>query len=100
MIIVTFSDEETLLAQKTRDLLTTMGRTVVLVPYGITGLHITIDENEGKNELVVYACDDQQDLDIARGFNSLQECRDYAKIVVAEAGLTEEDIDSDVWEVE
>lgn len=99
MIIKTFSDESTLLGQKTRDLLGTTGKRVVLVPDGVQELFITLEEET--NELVIYLTDGEgKFLDIARGYESLEECWTYAMIVTTAADLPEENIAADVYEKE
>jgi hypothetical protein len=99
IIMSTFSEESTPIAQRTRDLLSAAGEAVFFAPHGTTGVFISVDD-ENPDNFVVYASDDTQDLDIVRGFDSLEMSWAYARIVAETAGLTEEDIDSDVYVTE
>jgi hypothetical protein len=98
MIIKTNSLEQIELAQKLRDLIKA-GTDVVLVPFSVTNLRITIEDDE----LVVISESDLGpfdflELDTAKGFESLAECREYARIVIKEAGLPEDSYKFGVWE--
>jgi hypothetical protein len=103
MIIKTSGFDQTELVQKLRKI-RAIGNDVVLVPHGVTDLFITIEEkNNDEVELIVSLQKtdkgwDPVDLDIARGFNSVAECWEYAMVVIKEAGLPEDSCDSDVWE--
>jgi hypothetical protein len=100
MIIKTFSYQETETAIKVRDLIESVAQQrVYLVPHGVENLFISIDEKANDN-LIVYAARGAEDLDIARGFDRVSDCWKYAKVIAKEAGLSEDDIDADVWEVD
>lgn len=102
VLIKTFSDQETKNAIKTRELLELITKQrVYIVPKGVSCLFISIDE-KNNNDLVVYVTRDGEegptDLDIVRGFESITECWEYARVIAKESGLSDEDIDADVWE--
>lgn len=103
MIIKTFSNDETKVAAQLRDVLeSTTNKRHYIVPFGVSGLFVSFDDKE--KDLVVYASrdveSDVRDLDIARRFDSVADCWEYARVIAKEAGLSEDDIDGDVWEVE
>lgn len=67
------------------------------VPHGLDGLFITFDKES--NDLAVIAENETADaLDFVQGFKDLDECWSYARIVAKEAGLSEDDIDADIFE--
>jgi PHP family Zn ribbon phosphoesterase len=100
MTIKTTSYHQTELAKKLREVIKATGTDVVLVPHGVTDLFITVEDDR---ELTVilqssnhgYDC---TDLDIVKGFDSIDECWQYARVVMTEAGLSNDSCDSDVWE--
>jgi hypothetical protein len=96
MIIKTKSPKETKIAASLRDALRYAGVEVYLVPEGIDGFFITIDDE--RNELVVIASNDTEDIDRVYGFNSVQECLNYAEFVAKEAGISKDNIYADVWD--
>ena len=100
-VIKTNSDKETEMAKRTTNVLLSQGQEIVLVPYGVTGLYITIDNDE----LAIFLERTDNgfnpvELDRASGFNSVAECEEYARVVMKEAGLPEDCCDADVWEVD
>jgi hypothetical protein len=102
LIIKTKNHFQTGQAKKVRDLLRCFdeGQDVVVVPYDAKYLLITMDDTDG-NQLSVFIYDSEDDeMDIVKGFDSVQECIDYTKLVISEAGLPEDSYDRDVWEVE
>lgn len=101
MIIKTNNSIDTRKAKKLRDSLGVLGQKVVLVPYGVNSIFITT-ENE---ELVIFVQQDKSpygvdELDVVPGFDSVEECWEYAKTIVREAGLPEDCIYADVWEIQ
>lgn len=99
LIVNTQSESGTKIAQKQREVLNQSGQEMILVPFGVTSLFITVDDNQ----LVVYSQRDDEslgcmDLDIAKGFDSVDECWDYASVVMKQSGLPEESCDADVWD--
>lgn len=102
MIIKTNTNEQTEKAKKLRDLLSSLGQDVVLVPYGVNELFITIQDD---NELAVIVSNSEREfsfteLDLVTGFPSVADCRAYAEMIKNESGLSEDCIDAEVWEVE
>jgi hypothetical protein len=101
MIIKTNSHEQTELVQKLREVVKATGNDIVLVPHNVNYLYITID----KGELTVFLplCNDRdevRDLDVVKGFDSVAECWEYARIVMSEAGLPDDSCDACVWDAE
>lgn len=101
VIIKTNSNAATEMAKKTREVLKRSGQDVVLVPHGVNAVFITFE----REELVVLLQRDDEvlgvkDLDIATGFDSVAECKEYAKLVNIEAGLPEDNYDQDVWDID
>jgi hypothetical protein len=93
MIIKTSSDEQTELVQKLREIVKATGNDMVVVPYNVTDLFITV-QIEGP--VVILQCDlgpfGMLEVDIAKGFDSVQECWKYARLVTREAGLSNDSI--------
>jgi hypothetical protein len=99
MIIKTYSDQETKAVNEIyEDLCSKLGEKVVFIPHRLNAMWYTFDSSE--KELIVVLSDDAEDLAIIKGFYDVQSCKDFAKKVAAEAGLSEDCIDGDVWEVE
>lgn len=87
-IIKTNSTEATEMAKKTREVFREGGKDVVLVPHGVTDTFITILEEE----LVVSLQKTENgykpiQLDEAKGFDSVAECKEYVRVVNKIAGL-------------
>lgn len=91
MIIKSLSTENNLLAKKSRDLLEATGIEVVhLIPFGVQRLNIT--EDIETNLYTVYLTDRNNILDSADAFMCFEYALNYAKVIVKEAGLSEDDI--------
>jgi hypothetical protein len=98
MIIKALSSESNEIARKARNFIQEISKErVYLVPHGLDGLFITID-SKSKELTVIADNGTADDLDIVQGFNELEECWDYARIVAKEAGLSENNIDADIFE--
>jgi hypothetical protein len=99
MIIKTNSSEQTELVQQLRKNIKAKGQDVVLVPYGVNALFITMVKNDPVVILKHYVGPDEaEDIDIAKGFDTLYECWQYARLVVSEAKLQEHIISTDIPE--
>ncbi|NRD81155.1 hypothetical protein HPT25_28085 [Bacillus sp. BRMEA1] len=103
LIIKTKTSEQTDLVKRLREVGRVTGQEIILVPHGVTDIWITIEDIVNNPDYVVilqssdngYNC---VDLDAVNGFNCLDECWEYARVVMKEAGLPEDSCDSDVWE--
>jgi PHP family Zn ribbon phosphoesterase len=93
MIIKTSSQEQTELVQKLREIVKAAGNDMVVVPNNVTDLFITV-QIEGP--VVILQCDlgpfGMLEVDIVKGFDSVQECWEYARLVTSEAGLSNDSI--------
>lgn len=68
----------------------------------ITGLFVTIDESSGSDshvDLVVVACNDYADLFVTKGFESVAECYEYARMIAKALNLPDDAVDGDTSEV-
>jgi hypothetical protein len=97
MIIKTNSYHQTEFVRKLREVIKATGNDVVLVPHGISDLFITAERN---GELVVILnqsdTEGKTELDVVKGFDYVSECWGYARIVMSEAGLSDNSCDTDV----
>jgi hypothetical protein len=100
MIIKTKDDFQTGQAKKVRDLLKCFeeGQDVVVVPHSLNYISITIEEE--KLAVKLFHCNELEciEIDNITNFDSVNDCWEYARLVMSEAGLREEDCDADVWE--
>lgn len=97
MIIRTFSDKETEFAKGFVMMAQATGHEVILAPHRARDIFISTDGSEAMN-LVVIVSDGSEELHVATGFERVADCWSYARKVAKAAGLSEEIIDSDVWE--
>jgi hypothetical protein len=66
----------------------------------ITSMFITVSEiEEGRGKLILICSDGAEDYFITTGFDTLDECWNYARRLAKGFDLDEEMIDSDVYEV-
>ncbi|UVI31175.1 hypothetical protein [Paenibacillus spongiae] len=66
----------------------------------VTGMFVTIEEipNTDLVELIVVASDDHGDIFVTKGFDTIDDCYEYARIFAKGIGLSEENIDGDVFD--
>jgi hypothetical protein len=96
MIIQTYTDYELDVAKAIRDSLKATGEHLVIIPHTSNYAFISTEDN---GELIVaIEAEDGSELDVAKGFQSLDDCREYARLVGNYAGFPDENIDSDVYE--
>lgn len=50
------------------------------------------------DELIVAACDDEKDILITRGFDTVEECREYCEMMRTSLGLPKDSVDMDFSE--
>ena len=87
MIIKTSSDKELKKAFAIRRVFyKEREQMVYIVPKGITSILITF--NDDLEELVLYLKRGEKNLDSVGGFDNLEQCRDYARLIAVEAGLS------------
>lgn len=101
-------DGETKAAQAAREFFQTINpeMPVMIVPFEAQSCFITIDEDaEDGNQLIVIIYNGEEnfgserEIDIARGFNSVEDCWKYARLVAKVAGFSEDNIDADVFDI-
>jgi hypothetical protein len=91
MIIKSLSKETISLAKKTRDLLEESSlETVILVPHDVRKIHIYEDEKSGLYTMILR--NKNEVLDVVKGFLDYECCRNHAKAIAKEAGLSKKDI--------
>ena len=96
MIIQTYSDYELDIAKAIRDSLKATGEHLVIIPH--TSNYAFISTEDNAELIVAIEAEDGSELDVAKGFQSLDDCREYARLVGKYAGFPDENIDSDVYE--
>lgn len=104
MIIKTQTPEETKIVRKLRDFVQqATGERLHLVPFGVESMFVTVNLTEDQEKItdfVLYLENDSLDIgtevDEVSGFQTPEECWDYARVVAKEAGLSEDCIDSDI----
>lgn len=98
MIIVTFTEKEFEIGQKTMDLYRSMDINAYVVPHDVTYLFISATE-EGELTVTLYSGEQgAEEIGVITGIPSVNDCWMYAKAVVGALDLPEENIDADIWE--
>ncbi|MEC1723920.1 hypothetical protein P9E34_04060 [Schinkia azotoformans] len=103
IIIRTNSDKETKIAQAAKEFFQVLdpGMPVMVVPYGAEYCFITIEEDaeDGNQLIVIIQNESGDDLEIAKGFDEVAHCWNYARMVAKVAGFSEDNIDADVFDL-